>query len=70
MSGSEKLIKLLKEKNELIREVTDSERMGTIEDYSKKEKEDLERYRYFMNTSQSDFVLKIKVSNYIGDNDY
>ena len=70
MSGSEKLIKLLKEKEELIREVTDGERMGTIEDYSKKEKEDLERYRYFMNTSQSDFVLKIKVSNYIGDNDY
>lgn len=50
--------------------VTASERIGFEEPYSKREeKKDLKRFEYYMNTSASDDINKIKVGPYLGEDE-
>ena len=49
-------------------EITASERMNAIKDYSEtQERKDLEGYKSFLNTSMYDSIKEVKVSPYLGD---
>lgn len=72
MNNREKFIKSLETgmfKNGLKNgEITESERMGAIDDYSiYQEKKDLESYKRFMNSSSYDEIKKVQVPLYCGD---
>lgn len=72
MNNREKFIKSLETgmfKNGLKNgEITDSERMAAIDDYSKnRERKDFESYKFFMNTSAYDEIKEVQVASYRGD---
>lgn len=49
-------------------EITASERMNAIQDYSEaQERKDLEKYKSFLNTSANDSIEEVQVSSYLGD---
>lgn len=62
-----KFMKLLK-KGLKDGEITASERMNAIKDYSEaQERKDLEEYKYFLDTSTYDSIEGVQVSSYLGD---
>lgn len=49
-------------------EITASERMNAIKDYTNtQERKDLESYKFFLNTSAYDSIKEVQVPPYLGD---